>query len=87
MSVMSTGFTPSPARRALDAARASVQAEIRRGNGGRVALERYADRVDGILRQLFAEAGPYDGAVSIIALGGYGRRHLCLHSDIDILVL
>ena len=52
-----------------------------------MALERYADRVDGILRQLFGEAGPYDGPVSVIALGGYGRRHLCLYSDIDILVL
>ena len=23
----------------------------------------------------------------VLALGGYGRRHLCLHSDVDLLVL
>ena len=28
-----------------------------------------------------------DAQVAVLALGGYGRRHLCLHSDIDLLVL
>ena len=48
---------------------------------------RGADRVDGLLRQVFIEAGTSQVPVTIVALGGYGRRHLCLHSDIDVLVL
>src|SRR5688572_13678615 len=71
---------------AFEAARAELTADVLRGAGGRGALERYSDRVDAMLRQLFIEAGPPDGA-AILALGGYGRRHLCLHSDIDLLVL
>ncbi len=75
------------AKASLDAARDELRASIARGDGGRGALEHYADRVDALIRQLFTDAGPYDGPVSIIALGGYGRRHLCLHSDIDLLLL
>src|SRR5688500_19865471 len=59
---------------AFEAARAELTADVQRGAGGRGALERYSDRVDALLRQLFAEAGPSDG-VAILALGGYGRRH------------
>jgi [protein-PII] uridylyltransferase len=71
----------------LDAARQELRAAITRGAGGRATLERYADRVDALIRQLFSDAGAYDGPLAIVALGGYGRRHLCLHSDIDLLLL
>jgi [protein-PII] uridylyltransferase len=72
----------SAIRVALDAARDEL-----RGAGGRAALEQHADRVDGLLRSLYAEAGGTERPVTVIALGGYGRRHLCLHSDIDLLLL
>ena len=71
----------------LDAARQELRAAIARGVGGRATLEHYADRVDALIRQLFTDAGTYDGPLAIVALGGYGRRHLCLHSDIDLLLL
>ena len=77
----------STIRTALDAAREELRAETGRGAGGRAALERHADRVDGVLRQLCADAGVPDRPVAILALGGYGRRHLSLYSDIDLLVL
>src|SRR4051812_42481103 len=71
----------------FDAARAELRADVRRGAGGRASLERYADRVDALLRQLYLDAQPPAVPVAILALGGYGRRHLCLHSDIDLLIL
>ena len=74
-------------RTALDTARDELRAETARGAGGRAALERHAGRVDGLLQQLFSDVGAPDRPVAIIALGGYGRRHLSLYSDIDLLVL
>ena len=72
---------------AFDAARSELEAEALRGAGGRAALERYADRVDAMLRQLFAEVAGANAHIAVLALGGYGRRHLCLQSDIDLLIL
>ncbi|HTM05087.1 MAG TPA: HD domain-containing protein [Vicinamibacterales bacterium] len=79
---------PGSAPRAIfDAARTELRVDVARGAGGRAALERYSDRVDGLIRQIYADAHPPASPVAILALGGYGRRHLCLHSDIDLLVL
>jgi [protein-PII] uridylyltransferase len=86
MSVTEPGPVGSGLTKVLATARAELAADVRRGAGGRGALERYSDRIDAMLRQLFADGVPPDGVV-ILALGGYGRRHLCLHSDIDLLVL
>jgi [protein-PII] uridylyltransferase len=71
----------------LDAARGELQEAAERGLGGRAALGRYAERVDVLLRQLFTAAPAAGQPVALLALGGYGRRELCLHSDIDLLIL
>ena len=71
----------------LEAARQELIEETTRGTAGRLAAERYADRVDTLLQRLFFQAPPPAQPVAISALGGYGRRHLTLHSDIDVLVL
>src|SRR5207247_7691872 len=76
----------SPAT-ALDAARRELIEDTIRGCAGRVAAERYSDRVDTLLQRLFFEAPPAAQPVAVLALGGYGRRHLTLHSDVDVLVL
>ncbi len=88
MPLTQPGSGSSPVVAAFEAAREELRGDIGRGAGGRSSLERYSDRVDGLLRHLFADARPPVATpVAILALGGYGRRHLCLHSDIDLLVL
>ncbi len=47
----------------------------------------YADRADSFLRSLFAAAAGGRDGISIVALGGYGRRELSLQSDLDVLLL
>src|SRR5579863_6797244 len=76
-----------PAQLLLDEARRELSDDIVRGHGGRAALARFSDRLDGLLRQLLAAAPGTEQSVAVVAIGGYGRRQLCLHSDIDLLVL
>ena len=87
MAVTQPGSSGSTLGTALETARSELQSDVLRGAGGRAALERYTDRVDAMLRQLCADAGGAGHEVVVLALGGYGRRHLCLHSDIDLLIL
>jgi [protein-PII] uridylyltransferase len=79
-----SAVTPSAV---LEAARQELIQDAAHGAAGRVAAERYADRVDTLLQRLFFLAPPPAQPVAILALGGYGRRHLSLHSDVDVLVL
>ena len=70
----------------FDAARADYAALARAGRGGRGAQGRYAAEMDEIVRAIAAAAGA-DTPVVVCAVGGYGRRTLCLHSDIDLLIV
>ncbi len=54
---------------------------------GRSLCEAYADRADAFLAELFAEATDRVSGISLVALGGYGRRELSLQSDLDVLLL
>jgi [protein-PII] uridylyltransferase len=71
----------------LDAARRELAEASARGEGGRHAMRQYSHRMDALIQQLYADAGSLTQSVTVFALGGYGRRELCLHSDVDILVL
>jgi len=56
----------------LEAARRELGDETARGRGGRMAVERYAGRVDALLQRLYAEAPPAVRSVTSAALGVYG---------------
>src|SRR5437773_12565066 len=75
----------SPA--AVETAREELSAAAECGEGGRGALQRFSNRVDDLLQRLFADAPATTGASLLVALGGYGRRQLCLQSDVDVLLL
>jgi len=71
----------------LEDARRELRDDILRGHGGRAALARFSDRLDTIVRQIFTAVPGTSTSIAVVAIGGYGRRHLFLHSDIDLLVL
>ena len=73
---------------ALAATRREFALQAKQGRGGREAQARYAAHMDGVVTQLVEAARPQTQAsVVVCALGGYGRRTLCLHSDIDLMIL
>ena len=77
----------TPAATLLATARRELIDQSMHGQGGRAAVERHAGRVDALLQRLCAEAPRPVHPIAVVALGGYGRRHLCLHSDVDILLV
>jgi [protein-PII] uridylyltransferase len=71
----------------LAEARDEYAADARRGAGGTAVLARYADRIDGLVRGIASGIEARTAVpVVVAALGGYGRRTLYLHSDIDLLI-
>lgn len=72
----------------LHAARAELEADTLAARGGGGSLARYSAQVDRVIRQMYQSArAQTDTPLAVIAVGGYGRRQLCLHSDIDLLFL
>jgi [protein-PII] uridylyltransferase len=61
--------------------------------GGRQLCRALSDATDDLLRGLFAEAAPRivarrrRAAVTLVAVGGYGRQELAPQSDVDVLLV
>jgi len=72
----------------LAAAREEYVREARRGRAGRETALRYADQMDGVVQTVVEVARDRTTLpVAVCAVGGYGRRALCLHSDVDLLIV
>ena len=78
---------PGGAAALLEQARRAARRDILAGESAVAALERYTAYVDRELQRLAAAAEAPGIPVAVIALGGYGRRHLCPYSDLDLLIL
>jgi [protein-PII] uridylyltransferase len=75
-------------RRRLAEARDEYAARAREGRGGLDVLAHYAARMDGLVREIAESASAQTKMpIAVCALGGYGRWMLCLHSDIDLLIV
>lgn len=79
----------------LGGVRAWLEELHRGGAAGQAVNEANSDANDRLLRSLFriAEADWYAGGetstqrISVVAVGGYARREMSIHSDIDVLFL
>jgi [protein-PII] uridylyltransferase len=79
---------PRPPQELIAGAREQFATAIARGQGGRAAHARFSDHVDDLIRGLVTAAlAPAPVSLCVAALGGYGRRTLSLHSDIDLLIV
>ncbi len=72
----------------LRRAREDYASGARQGHGGRETMARYAARIDALVRDIAEPArDELPSAVVVCAVGGYGRRTLCLNSDVDLLIV
>ncbi|MFW6050358.1 MAG: [protein-PII] uridylyltransferase [Myxococcota bacterium] len=79
----------------LGSYRRQLEEAVRRGDSGVEVARRHARILDGLLGALFCAADAAargrgrapEGRVALVAVGGYGRGLVGLHSDVDVLFL
>jgi len=79
----------------LGAAREELVARHREGSGGAAINALHSDLMDRLVRRLFrrAERGYFASGheraerAAVLAVGGYARREMSIHSDVDLLLL
>ena len=88
-------LTASAVREHLVNVREYLEDLHRQSASGRMVNEANSDLTDRLLRRLFsfaeerilAEGGALEAGVCVVAVGGYARREMSIHSDVDLLVL
>ncbi len=66
-----------------------------RGDSGQAVNQSHSDAIDRLLRRLhevaefayYTDEGEFDARVTIVAVGGFGRREMSIGSDVDLLFL
>ena len=79
----------------IEQARAHLRDLHTSSESGRVVNETNSDLIDRLVRRLYGlaeerfvtEGGEIGGEVCAVAVGGYARREMSVHSDVDLLVL
>ena len=82
-------------QRYLEALRTHLREQHRAGFGGGATNALHSDLMDRLLRRLFqvAEGESFAAGyraidpIALLAVGGYARREMALHSDVDLLLL
>jgi len=89
------GVIVAAVRAYLGAVRQYLEQVHRQGVGGQAVNEANSDATDRLLRRLFrvaeadyyAAGAPFGEKLAVVAVGGYARREMSIHSDIDLLFL
>ena len=83
---LSSPSNAEAAKKALLQGRELLHQRYCRDKNGALLLRGHSQLVDKILRHVWREMA-MPGSIVLLAVGGYGRRQLFPHSDVDLLVL
>lgn len=86
---------PAAVRAYLEECRAYLAEEHRLSKSGRLVNEANSDLTDRLVRRLFAlaeevivgDGGQLESDLCVVAVGGFARREMSIHSDVDLLIL